>query len=111
MVRNSRGLLLESKLLPGVTASTHAAKRGRELVFQRNKWFIALTVGGDFSQSAIHHIDGDHRPPAIHGMAVGSKIPAAPAMRPGQHWIHGFTGRRNRGYAKAWNREQKNSYH
>src|SRR5690242_21469232 len=111
MVGNSRGLLLESKLLAGVTASTHTAKSGRELVFQRNKWFIALAISGNLSQAAIHHVDRDHRPAAIHGVAIGGQIPASAPMCPGEHWVDGFTGRRSRGNTEARNREQKNSYH
>jgi hypothetical protein len=111
MVGRHRGLLLESKLLARKKGQHSSVKLDRELIFQRNEWFIALAVRSDLPQAAVHHVDGDHRPAAIHGVAVGGQIPASAPMYPGEHWVDGFTGRRSRGNTEARNREQKNSYH
>jgi hypothetical protein len=110
MVGRHRGLLLESKLLARKKGQHSSVKLDRELIFQRNEWFIALAVRSDLPQAAVHHVDGDHRPAAIHGVAVGGQIPASAPMCPGEHWVDGFTGRRSRGNTEARNREQKNSY-
>ena len=70
-----------------------------------------MTVRCHLTQATVHHVDSNHRSPAIHSVPICSQVPASTAMCFGDHGIHRITGSRVWGHTEAWNREKKNSYH